>query len=262
MLVALVRGVSKYKLPMLGGSVEVDTKKIEKFRNAIEKSLKFKPSIVVTPEYAFFPNVPFTEEEKEYLYEEFTRLSKKAGDMLILAGTVLWYKNKYLRNTLPVFLEGELIYEYDKREVGDDIEIAETFGLKFKRGNKAGFVRYKNIVIGLEICQDHTEMSLRKQLEKKAKSVDLQIVVACGMRLIPSATVIKSGGYAMITNGNFKGVFIKRLLYKEFKPHTEVLRKIEEREETRYVKINRLKVIDVEGYKDCKIDLYELEIRA
>ena len=64
----------------------------------------------------------------------------------------------------------------------------------------------------------------------------------------------------MITNGNFKGIFIKRFFYKEFRPHTEVLRKIKEEGSVRYVKVSRLKVVDMKGYKDCKIDFYELEI--
>jgi hypothetical protein len=57
---------------------------------------------------------------------------------------------------------------------------------------------------GIEICLDHRNGCLRNWLRRQPQPapLDLQLIVACGMDLIPANGVCTPGGYVLRCNGN------------------------------------------------------------
>ncbi|MFP4403444.1 MAG: hypothetical protein ACLFPJ_03780 [Candidatus Woesearchaeota archaeon] len=143
--------------------------------------------------------------------DEIKSLSKLKKDLLLIPGTsfILGEKenNKYItHNRAHVALNGEIIFEYDKKNLcarkdyGEDDHFNYDVKKKFFKGEKTGIfdLNFKNIkTCGIEICRDNEYKSL---YDDGIKKVDLQVVLSCGCASKPYA--VSKNGYLLSVNGD------------------------------------------------------------
>lgn len=180
---------------------ERDNEKIRRFKDAIEQSLQYGLDILVGPEYAFAPNVPLSSNEKNTLYDYFESMTSKY-ETLVLPGSCVWESQGNYTNSMPVFVQGQCIYDYDKWFNEGENSIAKHFGLKINQGNTPGVLSYKGLIVGLEICADHGKGILE---ENNISDLDLHIISSCGMDIKSSKVVSRIGGYVLHTDGSSHG---------------------------------------------------------
>lgn len=122
---------------------------------------------------------------------------------LVVPGSAAWNdgEGRY-RNTAPVFHEGKVLLEYEKRSDGDDTELGEPAGLRYEVGDTSGRFEWNGLNVGLEICRDHSVGTLRQE---SAAPLDVQLVVSAGVWSKSDSSVVRPGGALLNAEGSFWG---------------------------------------------------------
>ncbi len=67
-----------------------------------------------------------------------------------------------------------------------------------------GIFNYENVVLGVDICLDHSRQRLLKHLEAYPSDyVDIQIIPSCGMSIRANAVIARNGGYVFNCDGEY-----------------------------------------------------------
>lgn len=155
-------------------------------------------------------------------------------------------------NTTIVVCNGEIVHIYHKQHEGIDTSILDgasgnVFGMDPKQNNRkqedfsylhdakskcvatvdldgntikplvSNTFKFKRLKFGIEICIDHSKGVLKKNIGDN-DTVDVQIVISCGMKLKPKAIVARKGGIAMHIDGNNKkGPAMKKTCFGFYK---------------------------------------------
>ena len=216
---------------------------MDAYQDTISTALEANPDVLVGSEYAFFPNVPLTREEKDERLEQMREISAEHPDTLLLPGTYIWQEADKLHNTLPVFHKGEMIYSYDKQNPANGENwVASQHGLHYQAEKSRGVLEHRGLSIGLEICYDHSCYELSG---KDVEDLDLQFLVANGKHFIESAAVVRPGGYHVRCDGD-----------EDWYGGVEVNRRVDSDE---FDEVSIAKERDLPN--DMMLDLYELDMR-
>ncbi len=189
-----------------------DTELVRESEELIEKYLDADVDILVAPEYTFLADRPFTTKEKDELMTSMAERTKDR-DLLLLPGTYVWADGTDLHNTLPIIYGGEVVRAYDKKVDGGDSKIADRYWREFTPGTESGVIPYKDLELGVEVCADHHQRNGRGGVsnpgrlltEEGPDSLDLQLIVSCGMSIHDKALAVRENGYALCCDGNAGG---------------------------------------------------------
>ena len=130
---------------------------MDAYQEVIATALEQEPDILVGSEYAFFPHVPLTREEKDARFEQVRLISAGHPDTLLLPGTFIWQEDSKLHNTLPMFYGGELVRTYDKQNPANGENwVAGQHDLDYEANDTPGTFTHKGLSMGVEICYDHS----------------------------------------------------------------------------------------------------------
>ena len=131
-------------------------------------------------------------------------------------------------NTVLVAQDGKIVHIFHKRIEGGEIkekDRGKKFGFQFaipgfgtmERFNNTGVFTHRGARFGLEVCADHKQGTLLKDLamsetstvnDLNEVSVDVQIVVACGTALANGRVAARIGGHViLVDSSNPKGSF-------------------------------------------------------
>ncbi|MDP7079720.1 MAG: hypothetical protein QF415_07515 [Candidatus Undinarchaeales archaeon] len=185
-----------------------DQGRVEHYISLIDKYLDEDIDVLVAPEYTFFAGRPLTVEEKDELISSMAERTKDR-DLLLLPGSYVWCDDQGLHNTLPVIYGGEVIRAYDKKVDGGDQKIADRYWRDFVPGTESGVIPYKDLELGVEVCADHFKSNGRGGVSNPGQllteagpdSLDLQLIVSCGMSIHERSLAVRENGYALICDG-------------------------------------------------------------
>ena len=172
--------------------------------------------LFAAPEYYFIKgfNSPrdlsiFDEAEKKRIYAGLKAISKAYPRVILVPGTVCWGKPRKTAggskndrwvdgyNTAPVYYNGSLHHEYDKRW-NDANYSSMTTDVLFQPGANSPLFKLEKLKFGIEVCGDFDDGNLAKAAA--AESLDIEIYIsgynkhsfdANGMSHIP----VRNGGY-------------------------------------------------------------------
>lgn len=174
----------------------------------LEQALTRAPDadVIMGPEWLFVPEGRFySAAEAESLIDQLAALSART-EALFVPGSIAWVDDDGgYHNTALAFEKGHVLKRYDKRNDGDDISFAKAHGATYARGNTDSLFQWRGRTVGLEVCRDHGDARLRWDLETDdaptaRRSVDLQLVVSCGVDLKHPAVGL--GGICLVANGD------------------------------------------------------------
>lgn len=185
-----------------------DQERVEHYTSLIDKYLDEDIDVLVAPEYTFLAGRPFTAEEKDELMSSMAERTKDR-DLLLLPGTYVWCDGQGLHNTLPLIYGGEVVRAYDKKVDGGDQNIADRYWREFMPGTESGVIPYKDLELGVEVCADHFQSNGRGGVSNPGQlrtevgpdSLDLQLIVSCGMSIHEQALAVRENGYALLCDG-------------------------------------------------------------
>lgn len=206
------------------------TATIKGYENALEliaEAAKSNPDIILAPEFIFYPQVPYSKEEKEIIEK---KLAEYSDNRLIIPGTIIWREKCRIYNTAPV-IHDRNITEYHKKKDGGTEDIARFHGCEAEYGTENGKIfRWKSLDIGLEVCADHYSGLLKS----RKKKVGIHIIIGCGAMINGNKQVAKNKGHVLLCDGCYsnKAAFNDNGLLIEMEP----------------------------VQKDANIEIYELEI--
>ncbi|MDP6627237.1 MAG: hypothetical protein QGG50_04990 [Methanopyri archaeon] len=217
-----------------------DHERVERYTSLIDKYLDEDIDILVAPEYTFFSGRPFTTEEKDELISSMAERTRDR-DLLLLPGTYLWCDGQGLHNTLPLIYGGEVVREYDKKIDGGDQKIGDRYWRDFVPGTESGVIPYKDLELGIEVCADHFTSNGRGGVSNPGQlltevgpdSLDLQLIVSCGMSIHDQALAVRENGYALLCDGKEWGrsrpsvQAVMRVPGKDDEYHTQLIEPIE-----------------------------------
>jgi predicted amidohydrolase len=140
-----------------------------------------KFDVIMTPEYVFNRNQPYTVTEKEEVSEQIRTAT--VGDNGLVATTFLWQDDANLYNSCVLFSNGEIIFDYLKETDFCEGDIAKAIGKQYVTGNRQGFAQWNGHKVGVEICRDHGLGRLGRYLRNFSDedSVDIHLVPAKGV---------------------------------------------------------------------------------
>ncbi|MFA5887393.1 MAG: hypothetical protein WC852_01645 [Candidatus Nanoarchaeia archaeon] len=159
----------------------------------------YNPDILLAPEFFFYNGgKPYSRKEKKEIEKEIAGTAGKEG-RLIIPGTIIWEGFWGIYNTAPI-IDGTNISEYHKATDGGTSQIAIRDRLRIKYGKESGrLFKWRNLDLGIEICSDHAEGSIRK-LRRKA---DIHIIAGCGMRVHDNKAIARERGYLLLCDGAY-----------------------------------------------------------
>lgn len=160
--------------------------------------------VVMAPEWFFVPDGRFfTADEFDDLCSKLQQMSA-GSDRLLVPGTIAWVDDDGgYHNTALAFADGKLLKRCDKRHDGDDIDFAQQHGATYARGEGDAVFAWRGLTVGLEVCRDHGDATLRWDLEHAGgdrRTVDVQLVVSSGVDV--THTAIGVGGVVACANGD------------------------------------------------------------
>lgn len=210
--VGLIRTGTNPRQDFVHAAEPYDQEQVEHYTSLIDRYLDEDVDILVAPEYTFLAGRPFTAEEKDELMTSMAERTKDR-DLLLLPGTYVWADGQGLHNTLPVIYGGEVVQAYDKKVDGGDSNIADRYWREFVSGTESGVIPYKDLELGVEVCADHHQRNGRGGVsnpgrlltEEGPESLDLQLIVSCGMWIHDEALAVRENGYALCCDGNAGG---------------------------------------------------------
>ncbi|WED43247.1 nitrilase-related carbon-nitrogen hydrolase [Legionella cardiaca] len=193
-------------------------------------------AIFVAPEY-LFKNLSGLCYQRYYTWEQKNAFKKRLRalsldtDMLIVPGTICWYKeaktsqNIYYRNTAYFFYRGNIqkykkryphtCYDFDYTDEGF-LNLMDLRRLYFKSGEKDAAVKdYFGMKLGVEICYDSVRGSLARVIKEKNIPLDIQLIIADGAK---EATIVERDGLLLIKiERNAEESKIGRIIIKDNK---------------------------------------------
>lgn len=157
--------------------------------------------IIVAPEYTYTTDInknkPLSEKEKDKFLEKIIK-ETDGKNKLVIPGTFVWIEeNKYLKNATYLLYNGELIGRYDKMRDGGESFYARKYNLLFARGHDLGLFTWQGLKIGIEICADWGILE-----QKGVQNRDLLFLIACGLNQNITPSVLRTGGYGFLNDGN------------------------------------------------------------
>ena len=150
--------------------------------------------LFAAPEYYFIKayTAPRTltiydEAEKKLIYAGLKAISKSHKRVILVPGTVCWGKPRKTAggrnrdrwvdgyNTAPVYFNGSLHHEYDKK--WDDANYTNmTADVLFQPGTSSPLFKLEKLKFGLEVCGDFDDGNLAKAAA--AESLDIEIYIS------------------------------------------------------------------------------------
>lgn len=171
--------------------------------------------IFLAPEHLFrgsSARMAMPEADKKQVIAAVTRLSSNHRDALIVPGTVVWlseskfakvFRRKFeARNSAFVFVNGSVVFEYNKHSDAGELLDAERADAKFRAGKKLGVFECWGLSFGIEICYDHSNAVLYEQLrEKNRPGVDIHLILSSTVSNKPGKVAARSGGLLVHADG-------------------------------------------------------------
>ncbi len=185
--------------PIICGMIQTVTSSygsnLEGILTAIETAVRAGCTMVVAPEYSFFPATgPLSEfEYRDYLKK--LHAITKGSSALVIPGTLMWKKKGHLHNSTSIFSDGELVYEYHKMRDGGESCIATRFGLIPHYGEAIGLFSWNGLKVGIEVCADYGMLAVNG-----VRDCDVLFFISCGI-YYPAVPCVRKGGYAIVTDG-------------------------------------------------------------
>lgn len=147
--------------------------------------------LFAAPEYYFIksgagvePMTLYSDDERSTLYDQLKGISRAAGKMVLVPGTVSWQKPKRRPagertfdgyNTTPILFKGKLKHEYHK--IWDDGNYKNrTTDVEFVPGTKSQLFKLGGLKYGIEVCGDFDGGNLAK--EARACSLDVEVYIS------------------------------------------------------------------------------------
>jgi len=165
--------------------------------------------LMVAPEMIFTPAEEtnrglYTAVEHTCLVNMLNNLRNRLDDrVLIIAGTIQYLidgHDQYVNRSYIV--SSESLNFYDKKANTGDIHIQDNNckmrAINMQAGKSTGLILFKGIRIGLEICLDHEEKTLLRELQGQ-KPVDIQVLICAGQSIRKES---------LATSKNKPGLFI------------------------------------------------------
>ncbi len=188
----------------------------------------------------FYWNVPhMTDSEKQKTLDEI--MDNVPEETLVVPGTFVWKKqvaeHKYhLYNSAPIIFNKKRLPDYHKysgKELAVMAREATTSKDLYKaiKGQERGtaFV-WGNMLIGLEICSDHTNHCLRSRFGQK---LELQIIPAYNNSVFETASAVKEKGHVLLCDGCLgfsnrvyqrKNNKLERVMAEQYKENIDIYR--------------------------------------
>jgi len=142
---------------------------------------------------------------KHGIYKSLQTISRQAGDLVIVAGSIFYRKFKLTSpsqalNVCPVLQNGDFLLKSYK-QMDDGFTRRNDRDLQYKFKDNEPFFQAGGVNFGLEICGEHYTLNqgvpkrLKTWVEKSHQSIDIQIVVSEGVTIKSDSVVAKNGGY-------------------------------------------------------------------
>jgi hypothetical protein len=171
--------------------------------------------IFLAPEHLFrcsSTRMAMPEADKKQVIAAVTRLSSNHPDALIVPGTVVWlsesvfaslFRRKFeARNSAFVFVNGSVVFEYNKHSDAGELLDVEKANAKFRAGKKLGAFECWGLNFGVEICYDHSNAVLFEQLQAQGKAgVDVHLILSSTVSNKPGKVAARSGGLLVHADG-------------------------------------------------------------
>lgn len=171
--------------------------------------------VFLAPEHLFRGStvrMAMPEADKKQIVAAVKALSQNHADTMIIPGTIVWleqsnfatlFKRKFVaRNSAFVYCGGREVFRYDKHSNAGELLQAEQADAKFRAGKALGVFDLWGKSIGLEICFDHSNAVLYKQLQTSGRSpVDVHLIVSSTVTNKPGMVAARSGGLIVHADG-------------------------------------------------------------
>ena len=191
--------------------------RIDMFGTAVTQSvamMKHVPAdlhMVVAPEYFFSPideigqrykqdgPTAMTRGAKHDLYGELEKVSKKAGNTILVAGSIYYKKGKKnVRglNVCPVLCQGKFLHKYYKKF--DDGALKKGIaGASYEHKKSDPVFEKDGVTFGIEVCGDHsdTNNNLASWLLAKPQTIDVHLMISDSNFPQAKYMTAKPGGY-------------------------------------------------------------------
>jgi hypothetical protein len=171
--------------------------------------------IFIAPEHLFRAStqrMAMPEDDKKQVVAAVRTLSQNHPDAMIIPGTIVWleqsnfarlFRRQFVaRNSAFVFVGGREVFRYDKHSNAGELLQAEQADAKFRAGKALGVFRAWGKSFGLEICFDHSNAVLYKQLEAGGRApVDVHLIVSSTVSNKSGKVAARPGGLIVHADG-------------------------------------------------------------
>ncbi|MGQ7932619.1 hypothetical protein [Paraburkholderia sp. D1E] len=141
---------------------------------------------------------PLERADKHSIYKKLEKISKEAGSLVIVAGSIFYQKPGGKKvtayNVCPVLQNGKfLIKSYKEMDDGSAGKNSPTFIHTSK--TSAPYFKVVEVGFGIEVCGDHAEERLINWNATAGKTIDIQILISDSMLPLQHSVAARPGGY-------------------------------------------------------------------
>ncbi len=139
------------------------------------------PEGILNPEYDFYKGA-CNESQKGHFEKKLQELQSNLSDRtLVIPGAIVWLRDDGGYQVTTYFVTQTQMKQYDKKHSSGDLTINDA-SVPMVAGTDSGIFKFNGMTIGLEICRDHEEQSLKCALGKN-KYVDIHVLIANGQNV-------------------------------------------------------------------------------
>lgn len=169
---------------------------------SIARAIASGADVVVAPEWFFVSGrdpAAFSS-----IMRDMQRITRGSRALVIPGSVAMCDAKGQYRNVVMAFCDGRALYAYSKRRSGGDQWVGLGLGATaWKPGERSSFFEWRGLRVGIEICADHQQGMAHGDLDRDGgPAPDLQIVVASGARVEPTAVVVREGGAVLCADGS------------------------------------------------------------
>jgi predicted amidohydrolase len=163
--------------------------------------------VVIAPEYFFSDRgmvgknkniegpLAMGRDDKHDLYNGLKKISSKAGDLVIVGGSIFYKKtvggNVEGYNVCPVLQNGGFLTKQYKDNDDSNLRYGDP-GATYEHKTAAPYFKVGGVRLGVEICADHTWHKLKDWANNAGKTIDIHIIISEGSAVQPQYVVAQS----------------------------------------------------------------------
>lgn len=141
---------------------------------------------------------PMGRDDKHDIYKELEKISKQAGSLVIVAGSIFYQKpggkKATAYNVCPVLQNGKFLVKSYKNM--DDGSASKNPGTLIHTSKvSAPYFEVSGVGFGIEVCGDHGDQRLKKWNAAAGKTIDIHILISDSMLPLQGSVDARIGGY-------------------------------------------------------------------